>query len=142
MGARQQHGGKCQCGVVRYAVEGPIQKIYVCHCTECRKQSASAFGLSAVVDRKAFRLTHGSPKKWSRLADSGRTVDCYFCPDCGSRLWHEDAEGKHPIRIKAGSLDEPVELDGAIHIWTSRKLPGVIVPESAVQHAQGEPPAD
>ncbi len=124
--------GGCQCGAVRYAHDGAPLALYVCHCRECRKQSASAFGLSLDIARAGFRLTRGQPLMWSRVADSGRTRDCFYCPDCGSRLWHE-SDGSETITIKAGSLDEPVDLTGAIHIWTKRKWPGVVIPPEAQQ---------
>jgi len=129
--------GGCQCGGVRYELRAPPLKIYICHCTECRKQSASAFGISVIVETKSFALTRGSPQRWSRSTDSGRTLNCSFCPDCGSRVWHGDAADA-TISIKGGSLDEPIDVSAAAHIWTARKLPGVIIPEHAEQHA-GEP---
>ena len=68
--------GGCQCGAIRYELShGPLQ-LYVCHCTECRKQSASAFGISFIVPQTALRLTQGEPRllvppyrhgKYSRL---------------------------------------------------------------------------
>jgi hypothetical protein len=131
--------GGCQCGAVRYESSGEPRALYVCHCTECRKQSASAFGMSLVVLRPGFRITQGSPAFWTRPADSGRQVKCAFCPQCGSRLWHEREGIAETITIKAGSLDEPVDMTKAIHIWTSRKLPGVIIPDDALQYPQ-EPP--
>ena len=128
--------GGCQCGAVRYKVAGPTLGIYVCHCTECRKQSASAFGVSVFVPRAALRVTRGEPKFWSRPADSGRVLDCAFCPDCGSRLWHQRRGAGDRLSIKAGSLDEPVDLGRAVHIWTSRMLPGVVLPPGAVSFPQ------
>jgi hypothetical protein len=125
--------GGCQCGAVRYEISGPPTNLYICHCRECRKQSASAFGISLFVKREDFRLIKGATKRWSRATDSGRTLHCAFCADCGSRLWHE-AAGEHDIiSVKGGSLDRPVDLGEAIHVWTSRKLPGVIIPEHAAQ---------
>ncbi len=123
--------GRCQCGEVRYESADAPLALYVCHCSECRRQSASAFGMSLAVPRAGFRVTRGAPKFWSRAADSGGRVNCAFCPNCGSRLWHEGAS--ETLTIKAGSLDEPVDVSAAIHIWTSRKLPGVAVPEHARQ---------
>ena len=35
--------------------------LYVCHCRECQKQSASAFSLSLMVPAPAFRVTRGTP---------------------------------------------------------------------------------
>ena len=130
--------GACQCGAVRYEVaDGPREK-YVCHCTECRKQSASAFGISIVVPRATFRVTRGTPQFWSRPTDSGHWLDCAFCPVCGSRLWHRRRGDNKTISIKGGSLDAPVDLHDAIHIWTSRALPGVVLPDGVAKFP-GEP---
>src|SRR5215217_6718430 len=74
-GAMTLSGG-CQCGAVRYVVTAEPLALYVCHCRECQKQSASAFGVSLVVPGTAFRLTAGEPRTWSRQTDSGRTLDC------------------------------------------------------------------
>ena len=122
--------GGCQCGAVRYAIAGEPIAVYVCHCRECRKQSASAFGISLLVPKGAFSLQRGEVRTWSRRTDSGRTLDCMFCGTCGSRVWHA-SPGSATITVKGGSLDQPVDLTAAIHIWTSRKLPGVIIPEGA-----------
>lgn len=129
----KQTGG-CQCGAVRYESSSEPLALFVCHCTECRKQSASAFGMSLPIPRSDFQVTKGEPKFWTRLGDSGRPIRCAFCPDCGTRLWDEpDAD---IVVIKAGSLDGPVDMAKAIHIWTSSKLPGMIVPGDAVQFPQ------
>lgn len=136
MNNQTQHGG-CQCGAVRYEAEGESLGLFVCHCVECRKQSASAFGITLVMPRSGVHLTRGEPQFWSRIADSGNTVECAFCPNCGTRLWHQKAGDMETVRLKGGSLDEPVDLSGAVHIWISRKLPGVIVPEDATQFPEG-----
>jgi hypothetical protein len=130
--------GGCQCGEVRYESGGEAISLFACHCLECRHQSASAFGLSLDVPRRGFRVTRGSPRFWTRSTDSGGRLRCAFCPNCGSRLWHEDEAPSPTLTLKAGSLDQPVDLTHAIHIWTARKLPGVVIPEGAVQFP-GEP---
>ena len=66
--------GGCQCGAVRYRITGEPIALYVCHCRECQKQSASAFGLSLEVPRAALRLTSGTPRRWTRMSDSGRRL--------------------------------------------------------------------
>ena len=128
--------GGCQCGSARYKITGGQLELYVCHCRECRKQSSSAFGISVVVRRADFCLTQGTVRTWSRKTDSGRTLDCAYCPSCGSRLWHQISGEAETLNVKGGSLDNPVDLRSAVHIWTSRKLPGVIIPEGAKQFPQ------
>lgn len=130
--------GGCQCGAVRYECASEPLALYACHCGECRKQSASAFGMSFIASRESFRVTRGAPKRWTRRADSGRQVHCFFCPVCGTRLWHEREGVADSLSIKAGSLDEPVAFSAAIHIWALRKLPGLGIPEEAAQFP-GEP---
>lgn len=131
--------GGCQCGAVRFSSSGPARALYACHCHECRKQSASAFGMSLVVPRDGLVLLRGTPRSWTRPTDSGRQLRCLFCGECGSRLWHEGSVGVAAATLKAGALDEPVDFSTAIHIWTDRKLPGVVIPPGAVQYPRKPP---
>ncbi len=131
--------GGCQCGAVRYEITGAPLTTYVCHCRECRKQSASAFGISVTVRSQDFRVTQGTTKHWTRGTDTGRPLRCVFCPECGSRLWHEGEPKGATISVKGGSIDGGVDLGAAQHIWVSRKLPGVVIPEGRPQFPE-EPP--
>lgn len=132
--------GGCQCGDIRYQLSQVPLEIYVCHCKECQKQSASAFGISVIEPQTALLVLHGAPHFWSRPTDTGNTLDCAFCPKCGSRLWHQRRGATDTLSIKGGSLDKAVDLSGATHIWTSRMLRGVVIPQGAVQFP-GEPDA-
>lgn len=129
--------GGCQCGAVRYTVDADPIAVFVCHCTECRRQSASAFGISVDVPAASLQTVQGTPRTWTRPTPTGRLV-CHFCPTCGSRLWHESDPPDGHITLKGGSMDTPPDLSRAIHIWTASKLPGVEVPADAEQYP-GEP---
>jgi hypothetical protein len=123
--------GGCQCGQARYRCDVAPVEVYCCHCLECRHQSASAFGISVIVPRAALHRVQGEVRTWTRRTDSGGELHCVFCPHCGSRLWHDPGEGSATLSIKGGSLDVPVDLNGAHHIWTARALPGVLIPDGA-----------
>ena len=131
--------GGCQCGACRYQVTGAPHRLYACHCTECRAQSASAFGISLIVSVEDFGLTSGAPRVWERPNDSGGRVACSFCPDCGTRLFHRSSAEPGNVSIKGGSLDDDPDLSEAYHIWPGSKLPGVLIPPGATCYAQ-EPP--
>jgi hypothetical protein len=124
--------GGCQCGAVRYEITAEPVAVYVCHCRECQRQSASAFGVSVIVPARAFALVQGDVGTWRRPTDRGGVLDCLFCVACGSRIRHT-APGEATVSVKGGSLDQSVDLRLASHIWTSRKLPGVIIPDGAAQ---------
>jgi hypothetical protein len=96
--------GGCQCGETRYRITGQPVWLTICHCNECKRQSGSAFGMSLRMLDTDVQLIQGALKRWSRSADSGGLVICYFCETCGTRLWHEPAG--------SGFLHDPA--DGAI----------------------------
>ena len=78
----------------------------------------------------------GTPRFWERPTDSGGRIRCAFCPDCGSRLWHEDAADPERASIKGGTLDEAPDVSAVDHIWTKRKMPGVVIPDGCRQFAE------
>lgn len=125
--------GSCQCGEIHYESEAKPLGLYVCHCQECQKQSASAFGISLDIPSSGFRLTQGLPKYWNRVIESGKNLKCAFCSICGSRLWHEYDPDSGIVSIKGGSLDTPIDLSNATHVWVKRKLSGVIIPDNVPQ---------
>ncbi len=127
--------GGCQCGAVRYVLTNKPIVFYICHCTRCQKQSSSAFGESFRVYAADLEVA-GEMKTLQRTAPSGFTFSCDFCPNCGSRLFHQREENEAVVNIKAGSLDDTSWLKPAGHIWTSSKQAWVIIPDDALVYEQ------
>ena len=117
--------GGCQCGQVRYELDGEILALFVCHCRDCQRQSGSAFGMSLVVPGESFHLTAGHLKTFEVIAESGRIKTCAFCPECGVRIYNTTGSRKS---IKAGTLDDPTRLRPDAHYWTKRKQNWVVLP--------------
>ncbi len=111
--------GGCQCGYVRYAIEGEPISLSVCHCNGCQRQSASAFGMSLAVPTSAFSLVHGELKSFVVDCDSGRKKICSFCPECGVRIHHDTRDDE--LSVKAGTLDDRSELRPSGHFWTAAR---------------------
>jgi len=110
--------GGCQCGAVRYEIRAAPITLYACHCTECQKQSSSAFGMSLSVPSSGFSITGGAPRHWQRPSDSGRTVDCHFCDACGTRIYHSGSGKADWLNVKPGTLDDTGWLQPIGHLWT------------------------
>lgn len=128
--------GGCQCGQVRYELTEHPLTLYACHCTECRKQSTSAFGMSLIVRRRSVTYT-GELGEWWRPTDSGAGLTCRFCPHCGSRVFHDweqpgVEESDLRMTIKGGSLDSGFAIAPVAHIWTRSKHPVTIIPEDVL----------
>jgi len=101
--------GQCLCGRIHYEVRGEPLHVGLCHCSDCRRESGSAFVMFAVWPRRAFSSTGN----FSTYEGRG------FCSACGSRLFNltdEDAE------LRVGSLDmAPTDLKPTCEIWTKRR---------------------
>ena len=125
--------GSCQCGNIRYQVTGDPLVAIACHCNDCRKLSGSAFSTVLVV--KADDLTvEGTLKLWERATDTGRRSHAYFCPDCGNRIYHQDPDKPHIIRIRSGSLDQPEIPEPRIHVFAERTQSWLQFPEGAIKY--------
>jgi len=129
--------GGCQCGQVRYRVEKRgIATLYACHCRECQRQAGSAFGMSMLMPPAAFEITKGEVKSWRRPADSGGAVVCNFCPDCGTRIYHGDADPNDYISVKPGTLDDTSWLQPVGNLWASRAQPWHGLEENGLSYPQ------
>lgn len=116
----------CQCRSVAFTTSTPSPiALYHCHCTECRKQSSSAYGTSATFPAAGiFPLSADLAAKlgvWTRPGNDGRTVACYFCKECGVRVMHRisEADGTawDTVNLKGG-LVKGLDWKGAPHIYT------------------------
>jgi hypothetical protein len=123
--------GTCQCGAVRYKIDGTIHRLNVCHCPDCQKQSGSAFGMSLVIEPAAFHLEAGVPTEFVTTAASGREKTCVFCPACGVRLYNRTSR---LMSVKAGTLDDTSWLRPDAHYWTSRRQAWVPLSRDVPSH--------
>jgi hypothetical protein len=131
--------GGCQCKGVRYQITAEPLTVYVCHCTECQCQSASAFGLSMAVPRHAITVVDGTPARWRRALESGRVIWCMFCGDCGVRLFHNPEVNPRVSIVKPGTLDDTKWLKPIGHIWTRSAQPWFDIPAGSLNY-EGQPP--
>ena len=131
--------GGCQCGAVRYEISAEPVAAYVCHCTECQRQSGSAFAMAIRVPNEHFRLTRGALKSFVRTAPSGRTMECSFCPDCGTRIYHVPEHFKDQKSVKPGTLDDARWVKPTHHLFVRSALPWVRIPDGVVAQETMDP---
>lgn len=121
----QQFEGQCQCGEVKYRVTGVPVTIFACHCSECQRQSSSAFGMALWIRHGTVELLGGELRKWVRQTPSGKAMECSFCPTCGTRLFHRILGQSEMMSIKPGTLNDTRWLQPAGHIWTRSAQPWI-----------------
>ena len=127
--------GGCQCGQVRFTLKAAPVVFYLCHCSECQRQSSSAFGESVKV-RKQDVEVEGELALYTGVTDSGNAKHCEFCPKCGVRMFHGRKPGAATFNMKGGTFDDRSWLHPAGHIWTSSKQPFVAIGADELQYAR------
>jgi hypothetical protein len=132
--------GGCQCGAVRYEIRAQPLTVYACHCTECQRQSASAFSLSLVAPRDALAIVAGTPKAWRRVVEgTPRAIQCVFCGECGVRLLHNPEHNLQVSIVKPGTLDDASWLEPVGHVWTRSAQSWFEIPDDGVNY-DAQPP--
>lgn len=122
--------GRCTCGACAYDLAAPPLFTHCCHCTWCRRETGSAFALNAVIESGALRVTRGAPDEVLLPSASGRGQKVWRCPDCRVALF--SAYSRPFLRfVRVGTLDDPAAAPPDVHIFTSTKLPWVVLPSGA-----------
>ena len=108
--------GGCRCGAVRYEVTSEPMAVMNCHCRDCQYASGGGFSTVAVVPAAAFKLTKGTPRRFSVKGDSGSDVTRSFCETCGTPMFSEPP-GDAIWVVKAGTLADPswLQMSGALY---------------------------
>ena len=105
--------GSCLCGALSYEVEGELEGVWMCHCSNCRKTSGAMGNTILIVPRDRFRWLTGEDH---RITYSVRpTYSITRCKTCGTPLPADEDEKN--IYLTAGTLDEPLGAGIKSHIF-------------------------
>lgn len=94
--------GGCQCGAVRYRIDGAFGEAHICHCRMCQKAFGAGFAPLVSVQTADLTWTRGEPTEFQ----SSPIVARGFCRECGTPLYMREA-GDPITEIAVGSLDDP-----------------------------------
>ncbi len=126
--------GSCFCGLIEYEAELDETAVGVCHCRDCQIFSGSAFRTSGIVSPQNFRFTSGSPRYFSKVADSGAVRRMAFCGECGTHLCSLPQDDKSGfVSIRVASSAQFHQLKPVMEIFCASRvswLPGL---EDAVE---------
>ena len=125
------HPGRCTCGAVRYTLSGRPLFVHCCHCTWCQRETGSAFVVNAMIEASRVTLVAGAPEEIRTPSASGKGQIVSRCPDCRVALWSTYAGSGPRIRfVRVGTLEKPGRVPPDVHIYTSTRLPWVILPDN------------
>ncbi|GLS33020.1 Uncharacterized conserved protein [Mesorhizobium albiziae] len=110
------YSGGCQCGAVRFHVEGALGEASICHCRMCQKASGNFYAALVSVRDAKLVWTRGEPKRFKSSSHGFRG----FCEACGTPLTFEAPEG---TALAIGAFDDPSVIAPSIQWGIEAKLP-------------------
>jgi hypothetical protein len=125
--------GGCTCRHVRYRMTGKPLFVHACHCTWCQRETGTAFALNAMIEADRVELTgEGKPELIVTPSASGKGQKIWRCPKCRIAVWSNyGGAGDRVNFVRVGTLDAGHGIQPDIHIFTSSKLPWVVLPPGA-----------
>jgi hypothetical protein len=111
--------GSCLCGGVRYEIDAELGPIDVCYCQQCRKAQGGPLATNAPVPTAAFRVTAGA--ELLRAFASSPSEQRVFCRRCGSPIISRRSDVPAVVRVRVGTINEPLRVRPAGHYHTASK---------------------
>lgn len=124
--------GRCLCGQVQYQVEDHFRYALICHCSQCRLATGSAFKPFAGIEREFLRVLEGAIGV-TRYGDES-TFDAR-CNSCGSLLFSVVRDGAY-VHVPLGSLLDEPSIRASAHIHVSSKASWDQIEDDLPQYAE------
>ncbi len=96
----------CCCGQLRIETEGEPLVHAVCHCSNCKKRTGSAFGVSAYF--KDTQIINTVGKAHCYEIKNERHQKRYFCKNCGTTLYWKVSVLPGITGVAAGCFENPI----------------------------------
>ncbi|WP_156013227.1 GFA family protein [Thioalkalivibrio sp. HK1] len=132
--------GRCLCQAAAYEVKGPLQRLYHCHCSRCRKAKGAAHATNAFAAIDDVRYLRGESSLRTYRLPGARTFSHVFCPTCGSSMPRLDPTRSLAV-IPMGSLDDDPERTIDSHIFVASKAPWYEIDDDLPRHDAGPGPS-
>lgn len=97
--------GKCLCGAVTYAADGPPIVVAQCHCEECRRLSGTGHTIGAMFHSDAVTIS-GNLGEYCYSSDKNSKVTKAFCAQCGSPIYGKNTRMPDHITLTLGTMDD------------------------------------
>ena len=131
--------GSCSCGAVRYAIDGPVRDVVVCHCDACCKATGGPWSASA-ARRQDLTVEDPGALIWERADVSEHGASRGSCRTCRSSLFW-DAPGRETISFGVTTLSDASGLEVAGHIWLTAPGSRGVLLGGTPTYTEGLPPA-
>lgn len=123
--------GRCGCGAVTYELAAHPMFVHCCHCSDCQRQTGSAFVLNGLIEAENIRV-QGPLREVVLDTPSGAGQAIQRCTECGVAVFSAYLRrGRRLAFLRIGTLDDPSTCPPDVHIFTSTRLSWVSLDDGA-----------
>ncbi len=109
----------------------------VCHCTNCKRRTGSAFGISTYFDKTAVVETTGETKVYAfHHAAQNHDQERHFCANCGTTLFWFLSAAPASVGIAGGCFADSLLPEPTYSVTDRKRLPWVSLPEQREVYPQ------
>lgn len=126
----RQLAGSCLCGAVCYRVDDDFAYSYICHCSQCRRATGSAFKPFAGIAREKLGIAEGRDQLMTYGDETGHDA---HCKRCGSLLYSVVREGAY-VHVAMGTLVDVPSIRPTAHIFVGSKAPWFAITDDLPQY--------
>ncbi|EPE30684.1 Mss4-like protein [Glarea lozoyensis ATCC 20868] len=112
------------------------------HCDTCKILSGGTYTLNQIIPKEDLKVTKGNLKAYTYHGDSGKAVNCYYCPstphhlpncslgnsfpsskdsltttDCTSHAYHHQEVMGDKVVVRTGLLESAAKMKPAAEIY-------------------------
>jgi len=110
--------GSCLCGGIEYEVELIPNKVFNCHCSNCRKAHGAAFATQALAKAETLHFIKGQELLKEYRGQRGIRA---FCGNCGSRLMNYAPDKNMYLSVALASVDTLCNAKPMAHAFVGSK---------------------
>jgi hypothetical protein len=133
--ANQQDGperiASCACGGLTVTARGEPIDVYLCSCTACQRGTGSAFSYAAIFPESAVSIA-GESRPYRQQGDSGRFVESFFCPACGTAVLFRTEGLPGTVGVPVGCFADPGFAKPSKLFWAARRHHWLDLPKNIV----------
>lgn len=107
--------GGCQCGAVRFRIQGQLGRRSICHCRMCQKQFGGFFSALVTAPKDGVEWTREQPSYFQ----SSVNIDRGFCRNCGTPMTYRHPGG---LEIAIGTFDDRSDLAPQVQVNHGARL--------------------
>ena len=119
----------CACGQASITVNAQPKMLGVCHCTNCKRRTGSAFGISAYFDQSAVVQQRGMTNVYAfHQQAQNQDQERHFCPRCGTTLFWYVSGLASKVGIAGGCFAEQGLAEPDSSFSDGKREPWVTLP--------------